>query len=308
MRIIDITSVDTGGQSYKLARAIREYTEHESHSFIKELDYLNFPYENILGKHDRDFAKEYFASADIVHLHNKYRNANGWYEYNKNAKWLIHQHGRFGDNTDLNEIYDTDKKRGALRVVSTLNLLPYVNNDPERWIPAPFRLSDFTALKEKYYRIPTVRHPRKFRIAHSPTNRTYKNTDLLIRICSKIPNAELVLIEKKTNAEALLMRATCDITYDQMHLCYGNSGLEGMAFGQPVICGMPDRVRGAIKNYIGYEPFLFATPQTLMEKILLLMNDKDIFKHYSEISTKYINDWHCDKKVAERVVKIYNNL
>lgn len=305
MRIADITSADTGGQSYKLSKAITSLG-HEDRSFISVVDYLKYPYDilksNVIKAKAKKFVRQYLASVDIVHLHNKYRNLNGWGIINKDAKYLIHQHGRFPTNVDINEIYKADEIRNAYRVVSTLNLIKYVNNDYEKWIPAPFDIDYFTTLKLKNYK-----PSEKIRIAHSPTNRTYKNTDLVIQICNEIQDVELVLIEKMTNAESLRLRSTCDITFDQMHLCYGNSGLEGMCFGQPTIVGMGDDTRNHINTYIGYEPFIYATPETLKEVIISLL-DKDLRKKYSEISLKYVNDYHDHIKVAKRVLNIYNKL
>lgn len=299
--IADITSIDTGGQSYKLARAISNYTENISRSFITGLDYINFPYDILKGKHDQEFVNQYLANVDVIHLHNKYRHLNGWGVINPKAKILIHQHGRFGADQNMQEIYDADKQRGALRCVSTFNLLRYVNYDPSRWIPAPFNLKEMQGIKDKNFK-----EHDKIKIAHSPTNRTYKNTQLLIDICKDIKEVELVLIENMPYSKSLELRSGCDITFDQMHLCYGNSGLEGMCFGQPVIAGMPQEVREVIRSYVGYEPFVFATPETLKEVILKLVSDRDMRQKYSNISTMYINNYHDDKFVAERVLNLYN--
>ena len=303
MTIADITTTDTGGQSFKLARAISDYTEHVSRSFITELDYIKYPYDIIRTEINKEFVSNYLQNVDVIHLHKKYRYLNGWGELNKNAKLIIHQHGRFSTETDWNKIRESDKTRKAFRIVSTINLLKYVDFDINRWFPAPFRLVEFDILKEKYYK-----QTDKIRIAHSPTNRDYKNTDLLISICNKISDVELILIEGKTNEETLQQRATCDITYDQMHLCYGNSGLEGMCFSQPTIVGMPDETRNLIKEHIGDEPYVFATPETLEQIILELVSNEGMRKFYGTKARNYIDKWHDDKKVTERIIGIYEKL
>ena len=300
MRIADITAQDTGGQSFKLSRAINEYTEHTSRSFCGSSDYLDFP-TDITHDTDQSIIDEYLANTDIIHVHNMYRYANGWAPINPGAKWLIHQHGRPGQ-VDWGMVKLDDKKRGAKRFVSTINLLRYVDNNPERWIPAPIRLSDFDELKKLY------KKTDKIRIAHSPTNREYKNTNLLIEIVSRIPNAELVLIEGKPNAECLRIKATCDITFDQMHLQYGNSGLEAMALGQATIVGPTDDARENIEKIIGYEPYAYATPDTLEDILRRLVEDEDYRNEMGKIGRKYVEDWHDDKKVAEKMIGIYEKL
>ncbi|HPI81638.1 MAG TPA: hypothetical protein PK122_00195 [Candidatus Paceibacterota bacterium] len=303
MKIADMTSADTGGQSYKLSTFIRRYTSHISRSFIKTLDYINFPHDILLGEHDREFVREYLGSTDIVHCHNKYRYANDWAPLNPKAKWIIHQHGRFPEVLKKEEVYEADRIRGAYRIVSTLNLLNYVNYDFDRWLPAPFDLEKLQKIKEENYK-PSDR----IRIAHSPTRRDYKNTELLIELVNKIPNLELVLIENKTNEESLIMKSTCDITFDQMHLCYGNSGLEGWGFGQAVIVGPTDIARELIKTYIGYEPYIYATPETLFEELKKLTYDADYRKHYADLGKKYIIEYHDSKVVTDKIISIYKKI
>jgi hypothetical protein len=167
MLIADITAQDTGGQSFKLSRAINEYTTHTSRSFCGTPDYLAF---NADITHDTDIATitEILSRADIIHCHNMYRYANGWAPINPDAKWIIHQHGRPGANIVWKEWEEADKERGATRFVSTINLLKYVNNNPERWIPAPIRLREFDDLKNAYVKTDKVI------ICQTPTNPEYK--------------------------------------------------------------------------------------------------------------------------------------
>lgn len=130
----------------------------------------------------------------------------------------------------------------------------------------------------------------------------------MIDIVSKIDNTELVLIENMTNNEALKLKSTCHITFDQIHLCYGNSGIEGMIFGQATIVGMDENVRKLVIDIIGYEPYVFATKDNLKSVILDLVNNKEMIDHYGKIGRKYVEDWHCDKIVTNKLINIYENL
>jgi glycosyltransferase involved in cell wall biosynthesis len=300
MKIADMTSTDTGGQSYKLARAINRCTEHTSRSFVKSLNYINYRYDILYGEHDLEFVRNYLSNVNIIHCHNKYRNVNGWFPINKNARWIIHQHGRFAGSKLPDEFVEVDKIRNAYRIVSTINLLNYVDYDINRWLPAPFDIKEFEEIKRKNY-IQT----NKVKIAHSPTRRDYKNTELLIKLVRKIPNLELVLIENQTNEEALRLKSMCDITFDQMHLCYGNSGLEGMCFGQAVIVGPTDAARDLVILHIGYEPYVYATADTLYDVLKTLTYDADYRNHYALWSKKYVKEFHDECVVANKIINIY---
>jgi len=303
MKIADFCAADTGGQSYKLTSAINKYTDHKARSFVNDLNYIDFPYDILKGKNDFGFIKEYLMSVDIVHCHNKYRYANGWASINPKAKWVLHQHGRFPTDQDMQEVYNTDKQRGAYRVVSTINLLKYVNNDFSRWIPAPFDIAEMEMIKKLNF----IPH-EKIRLAHSPTNRKIKDTELLIQICSEISEIELILIEGQTHAESLRLRSRCDITFDQLMIGYGNSALEAMCFGQPVISGMNDYVKGILKDYIGVESYISATSETLKSVLLKLVHEPEYRNLYGKLGNDYMKEWHDDKTVMNRVLNIYNKL
>jgi glycosyltransferase involved in cell wall biosynthesis len=303
MIIADFCAADTGGQSYKLTRAINEYSDNEARSFVKEKNYIDFPADILMGSQDKDYVIDYLSKCEIVHCHNKFRYANGWAHINRDAKWIIHQHGRFPENQDMEIICQGDNSRRALRVVSTPNLIKYVNDDPERWIPAPYRISELEMIKKINY----IPH-EKIRLAHSPTNREIKDTELLIKACSEIPDIELVLIEGRTHRESLIMRSGCDITFDQLKIGYGNSAIEGMCFGQPVIAGMNDYVKDFFKNYIGYEPYVVATAETLKDILIEFVKNEGKRNLYGKLGNDYVREWHDDKNVINRVLSIYRGL
>ena len=92
----------------------------------------------------------------------------------------------------------------------------------------------------------------RVRVGHSPTNRAVKGTDAILsqlsRLGEKYP-VETVLIENLPQAEALALKATCDLLVDALgELGYGVSGVEAMAMGIPTAAELlPDfeRVLGA---------------------------------------------------------------
>lgn len=196
-------------------------------------------------------------------------------------------------------------------MVSTLNLLSFVGGDPSRWIPAPLDLGFYDGLKRANYMAPTERDG-EIRVAHSPTRRDYKGTDDIRAAVAALERrgypVRLELIEGVSQRESIRRKSSCDIVYDQMHLCYGNSGLEGMAFGQPTLVGMPDDVRETVRDVIGYEPFVFATPATLERQLECLVSDEALRHHWGAVGRRYVETWHEHARVAHRVSEIYEGL
>lgn len=298
-----MTAQDTGGQSFRLSQAVTRYTSHESRSFRRSPDYLDFPADitpqALTKRCRREFVADYLASADIVHCHNMYRYASGWGAINPDAKWLIHQHGRI-PTARIDGFLEADRTRGALRFVSTLNLVGrYAGGDTDRWIPAPLDLAAYDTLSRTDH--------EGFVIAHSPTNRAYKGTDLLLSVCDEL-GCKVELIEGVSHAESVLRKAGCDAVYDQMHLCYGNSGLEGMALGLPVFVGMAEATHALVERVVGYRPYITVAKDTLKGEIARLMADVGYARECGERGRAYVERFHDERKVAAKMAGVYEAL
>ena len=291
-----------------MALAVTRYTPHTSRSFRKAADYLGFPADitpqMVTRPSRRAWVERYLEAVDIVHCHNQYRHANGWALINPDARWLMHQHGRIPRDSDRIAWRDhqaADAKRGAMRYVSTLNLLSYVDGDAERWIPAPIDLERYAALPREKHEIVTI--------GHSPTRRDYKRTELLIATVNSL-NARgyrcgLDIIEGVTHAESLARKARCHIIFDQIHLCYGNSGLEGMAMGLPVVCGMDAETHATVERVVGYRPYVTADDATLETVLLSLVIDEAARKEAGTLGRCYIEERHAAPVVAAKMAAIY---
>ena len=119
---------------------------------------------------------------------------------------------------------------------------------------------------------------------------------------------ELVLIEQTPWRKCLELKAACDATFDQFYLCLGNSGIEGMAFGQPTFCGMHSSIAQIFRDLNGEQPFVYATVRNLKSEMIALVKDKSYRDLWSERSLKYVKKFHDYPVVAERAVKIYEGL
>lgn len=310
IKIADLCEQDIGGQSFRISTAIRKHTDHESRSFRKKkTNYLNYGTDIQFGEHDREFVAKYLREINIIHYHGRYRgdHYSGWGKINPKARWVVHQHRIQENQAAWEREKAVDKLRGACRIVSTLNLLPYVGNKQRFWMPVPLDLKLIDSLKAEHYK-----ESEKVRIAHSPTHRSVKGTEILIATVNDLVKKglpiELVLIERKTFAQSLALRAACDVTFDQFQLCYGSSGVEGMAFGQPVLVGMSPDTRATVQRIVGFEPFVHTTPETLSKTLEELVLDKDKRQNLGILARKYTEVWHDEPIIARRMVKLYASL
>ena len=116
------------------------------------------------------------------------------------------------------------------------------------------------------------------RIVHSPTNRKYKGTELIISVVEKIKKEkkiEFILMENKPRTEVIQVKSECDIAIDQVGgsmggTGYGKAGLETLAMGIPTITNMTDEYA----NWLPENPFVVANnPDELYKKLSELSDD-----------------------------------
>jgi len=123
----------------------------------------------------------------------------------REKKIICHYHGE-----DL-------RSRGVMPYIDTIadlnltNEVDLLEKHPKlKYLFLPFETSNFTS-KAKLNDI--------IRVAHAPTNRFYKGSDLIISVCSKLESEKLVefdLIENVSHADALKRKEKSDIFIDQI--------------------------------------------------------------------------------------------
>ncbi len=146
----------------------------------------------------------------------------------------------------------------------------------------------------------------KIRIVHSPTNRKYKGTDLIISVIEKIKSekdVEFLLLEKMTRDEVLQIKATADISIDQVGgtmggTGYGKAGLESLAMGIPTITNMTDEY----KNWLPENPFVVCNNgQELYNDLIKLIEDKGYREKIGEMGQTWAGKYHGYNAVSQKL-------
>ena len=310
MNIVDSNSPDTGNQSFKMAQAINRHTEHTSISFVNGDNYLKFPYMVKYGTElaKGDWIQKYWNNADIIHIHNNMRRIKIWQpNISLLSGKILHQHGRDPNliNLGINKIIDMDYTNKWLRVVSTLNLLPYVNHDPKYWIPAPMDISFFENLKKEYYE-----EHDTIRICQTATGLSCKRTDVFVaamkKVMEKHKNVEMVLVQNKPWLECQKIKASCDILFDQF-LSYGTTCLESWCFDYPAITSMSKETYDIIEGVLSQNniPFILCDEKNIVDVISNLVEDESLRKEYAIKGKKYVKEYHSYENVSKKMVNLY---
>lgn len=153
-------------------------------------------------------------------------------------------------------------------------------------------------------------------IAHAPNHRGAKGSEFLIDAVNKL-NAQgykikLLLIEKKTNTEALEIMKKADIIVDQLIFGYALNALEAMALGKIVITGIE-------KNNAMYKVFerysylkecsaFFASPESIYQVLFNILHIKDKWREIGVKTRKFVEKRHSFQASSQMFEDIYSQI
>ena len=196
--------------------------------------------------------------------------------------------------------------RGVVPAIDKLSDLNLTNESDHlllhsdiHYLFIPFDVSPFVLRK---------RDNERLRIVHSPTNRSMKGTELILPIVDavkKVRNVEFVLIENTRHDEVIRIKETCDIAIEQVGnyggTGYGRNSLETLALGIPTITEMtPD-----YEAWLPENPFVLATPATLYDKMLELIDSPSLRSEKSVLGRKWVEQYHSYEAVNNRLMELY---
>ena len=308
MNIVNVTGQDTGHQSYLLSRAINECTPHQSISFVRKAP-LGWPSDVLYRdewKRPPDWICDYWKSADVIHVHRWSRKSH-WCKPKKGNGWVYHQHGLQLNMRLRQANFDADKKHNALRVVSTLNLMPFVDWNIERWFPRPI----YTFARNMHMR---TKSDGPLLICHSPTvvsraHRRRKGTDIFIDVMERLQQRYDVLYELVSGVlheEVMVRKARADILFDQLSPCFGTNALEAWALGIPVIAGPNDETHAFFQEHLGEAPYVRAWDEgSLYAALERLIVDREYRLRMADIGWAYVNKYHNPSYCAEVAIRAY---
>jgi hypothetical protein len=166
----------------------------------------------------------------------------------------------------------------------------------------PYDVSELPTKKE--------RTDEAIKIVHSPTNRKYKGTELIISVIDKIKrerNIEFLLMENVDRQKLLEIKSECDISIDQVGgtmggTGYGKAGLETLAMGIPTITNMT-------KDYAVWlpeNPFVVANnANELYNSLIDLIDDEKFRIEKGNSGIDWVNKYHSFESVDKELKALY---
>ena len=172
-----------------------------------------------------------------------------------------------------------------------------VSETPVYIVPLRMNVDDFIPVyPDENKKVPTI--------VHAPSKRKVKGTEYILKALEAIDKPfKLVLVENKTQEEALEIYKTADIIIDQLLIgTYGVYTIESMALGKPVIVYIDEEMKTTFPSEL---PLVSADINTIKEKVEMLIDKAEKRYHLGVQSRKYVEKYHNCRKNAAVLKKIY---
>lgn len=153
-------------------------------------------------------------------------------------------------------------------------------------------------------------YSKRLKVLHAPSHQGFKGTKYVTNAVESLKargyDFEFLLVENKTNVEALELYKQADIIIDQ--LCGGAHGVfacEAMALGKPVICYiLPELIEGYPEGF----PIINANPDTIEEVLAYWLEASPEERYQLGVKSRnYAEDVHDIEVVAKKLKTVYEN-
>lgn len=191
----------------------------------------------------------------------------------------------------------------AIRAREVVDMHDLMRFGVEDWLPDVIDPAPLEALRADLYHGSDV-----VRIAHAPTDRAIKSTDVIMEVVERLGTRHDIvfdLIERVPNAECLRRKATCDIFIDELTLGYGLNALECWSMGIPVVSGIAEpETRERMVRDFGRLPFLNCGRDTLEQTVEGLIVDQYARHKWGGIGRDHVARFHTPQALVARMVEL----
>ena len=253
--------------------------------------YSLFPYNldlPLLKKMKKKFVMEFHGSDVRYQLYRE--RSSGWKDWKMpdRSGRRIKQLKKIFYYTDTVILHDEELRK---------HLVGYKGNIV--YVPLRADISRF----EPSYPLATCNKPI---IVHAPTNREVKGSDYIIQAVEclkKKYDFEFILVENKTQNEAIEIYKKADIIIDQLRAgTYGVFAIESMALGKPVISYISEDMREHFPEEL---PIINATVDDITDKLEYLLKNGELRNHLGLKGREYVENYHDYRVIAWLLYDIY---
>jgi glycosyltransferase involved in cell wall biosynthesis len=306
MKVTILSKYDYAGSGKRIADAVKKFDPtFDIISFVihegQGSDVISQPTGQSVNNAGRGIVAKRIQESDIIHFKGDWSYGNSFDGIPLTGKKIIYTFGGSIFRRKDKDYYPNSIAQGTktpLSLFSNAALLTAFT--PELCYDGVIKLAPFPYLNFDY----RFKRGDKFRIMHIPSNPEKKGTDLILEAFKLINRNDVEFITEQNISyqRAIELKSTAHIYIDQMVLpVYGNSAVEAMAFGVPVLnwdLGLYPFETPIIKPYE-------RTPQSIAKAINRWL-DWGQLEALSKATFDYCKEIHG--RMGERWIQTYNKL
>lgn len=305
MKIVMLSKIDYAGSGFRLFQAIRRHTQHEINLFSGPPENkLNHPINNLVSDKNREYVQRLVNEADILHFKGDWPPEDGYLGLRIPDKKpiVITTSGSFfrkKEHKGIGRYSNKDYYRATLKTSFETDLLYPEYSDI--WTPHPIDSED----KPIIYRqtAPPV-------FMHIPSSPDRKGTEFVKKVFDVLRRKMSCRAEIITGIDfnkSLELKKMATIYFDQFEVgFYGNSALEAMQYGIPVVCWISPMALAQSKGKLKNCPIINMNhdPLAVAENVLQIYADDVLSKRTKE----WCDSVHGYRAIADQWNKLYNSI
>lgn len=298
LNILSLGTWDYAGCGYFLSQAINQTTQHHSRAVRWRVTGLQFPHD--IHRPSLAELADLWKWADVVHIHDNIGMKDNHVSTSPELRvvstlppkpTVITHHGTLY-RRHIQYFNSIARDYGWLQTCSTLDLTQY----------GPYWLPDCRPDLSEYVNRPE----NHFIVAHAPTNRRIKGTEVVIKAMRDF--ADFDLIEGLVWQDCLQRKGRASVLIDQFQLGYGCNSIEAWAMSQAVIGNASADILKLFTEHIGYIPFVDCTCDAgaIRATVERLRDDQAYYRQAIERGYRCWRDFHSPMAVSKQAVAYYN--
>ncbi len=250
VRIVNLANSNLCNIGTNLAAALRAQG-HESRSIVLSPVPVYQTDEDLQWSNDPAMAYRLVEESEVLHLNSFLpggtlmltRPPIDLHRLMRGKRVILQYHGGDARRVMPSVFAERVRRAGISVFVTVPDLLDPLSH--ASWLPIPVPTDDPDL---RPVRPPT--HP--FRVCHAPTMREIKKTDAFLRAMADLQkkyDVEPVLIEGKPYREALRIKRTCHVNFDNIgYGSYALASIESMLMEQPSMVWLNERCRSEVER------------------------------------------------------------
>ena len=306
LKALALGHYDPAGVVARFAMAAEKYGELRIRSVHRsEHIYQQMPPDIKWGHRNSQEIYALAVEADILHFNNSTIAARRL-RLPRGKPTILHHHGSLFRTNPQSLLHDA-KNFQATQLVSTVDLMrpaPHLLH----WAPTAYDIDWLGAFRKQHYAGNEV-----LKVVQCPTDGPegpYKSTNALRAAVEGLQAQglpiELQVVTGLPWLEALKVKATADIYFDQVKLGYGCNAVEAWGMGIPVIAGADAWTLGKMRKMWGSTlPFCEATEETIADALVVL-TDKATRTKYAKRGMAHVRKYHDELPALRRLAELYH--